>query len=261
VYISYSGYKLYSQCPRAYWHRYISHTKAATPDNRVNSLYGIMVGLVFEAFYDEQMWRRKSYLADMLGYLEPCYTRMVAQETRKGDILNYEDPTANYHSPEELLVDVREAVVRGLQTIRHHRLVGPWAKAEVKLDSQVGGHILGGRADFIIRRTPPDNDLVLLDGKGSRWREKYVDRHQLLWYAMLCRCHGVGIDRLGFLYWRCEPVEAVGWVPYKPVDATGYQAVVLATLDRLEGVKGEAAYPAVVGDWCKFCLWACGSRP
>jgi hypothetical protein len=245
MYLSYSGYKTYHSCPRSYWHRYVGKTKLAVPDNRVNMLFGSAVGTIFEAFYNDKVWKSANVSQALDTLVEPTVQRIMQEEMRRGGMFNWSDPKANYHSVDSMFDAVRKAVPNGLAIIKLHRLLGPVAEAEMKLDSEVRGHILGGRADFVIERTSPHGDLVILDGKGSKHREKYVDGMQLRWYAMLYRYRfGKVPDRLGFVFWRYPPGKSLDWEPFTPEGLTDLSINAIETIVRIEegqaSLRGEA---------------------
>jgi hypothetical protein len=115
-----------------------------------------------------------------------------------------------------------------------------------------------------------------MDGKGSRWRHKYVDPKQLLWYAMLYRFHhGCIPDKLGFIYWRYEPPQSIDWVDFVESDLDELLETVLGDLRRVEklseGLAAPLSYPKVRGVFrpvaesgrksdaenaCRFCPYA-----
>jgi hypothetical protein len=284
MYLSYSGFKLYSSCPFAYWHDYVNHTVSVCPDDRLGSLFGSAVGLVFEWFYSERLWKKKDEDQDqdvpsiVLAKAELAVDKVIQRETtpqgrRLGGVLLWkgtgegQNPNGMYVSREELLADVRDAVARGLRIIRFYRFMGKKMEAEIVLDASIQGHKVAGRADFIIERTKPHNDLVLLDGKGSQHRAKYTDPKQLKWYAMLYREHHKRVpDRLGFVYWRYEPPETVDWIDFNEDDLSELQEEVLSSIRQIG--KLEAKNPASVGEarqlWrpnageqaCRFCRYA-----
>lgn len=261
MYLSYSGFKSFSSCPRMYWHQYVGKTKLEIPDNKVNSLYGTVVGNLFETFYVRRLWRETGVEARMLSLVDGHYEAAFARENRDGGIRwKADDEKANYSSPEELLEDVRSTVPRGLRIIRHHRLLGPeQSEAEVKLDHMVDGHIIGGRADFLIKRIAPHHDLVLLDGKGSKWRDKYVDPRQLKWYAMLHHLkHGFLPDKLGFVFWKFEPERALDWVDFTVADLLELQNTVIGAMREIDTAKAEGGnelFPVSPGDRCRLCAF------
>jgi hypothetical protein len=286
VYLSYSGYKKNDSCSFAYWNSYINHT-AVPPDDRLGSVYGSAIGTVFEHFYNKEWFRKKGSKAFMLDQVERIVAMILRDETspkwgRPGGLLKWkgegegQNPKALYADRGELISDVRDSVVRGIEIVKHHKLIGTQADAEVKLDSTVNGHKLGGRADFVIKRISPHKDLVIVDGKGSKWRDKYIDPEQVKWYGMLYRrkFHRVP-DRLGFLYWRCEPENSVDWVHFVEDDFDELLERVLTAIQEIEqrgtkapsGTSPEVArkvFRAVAdrpgsGDAeqaCRFCSYA-----
>jgi CRISPR/Cas system-associated exonuclease Cas4 (RecB family) len=212
MYLSFSGWKKFVTCPRSYWYSYVDKTVLPTPENRVNSVYGSTVGRLFELFYSEQIWKKSNTTDILLGMIDDELDATLKKEERSG-MIDWSDEKANYKSREELVADIRETIPRGLSIIRMHRLVGHDAQAEVKLDTIIDGHMIGGRADFVMTRVAPHNDLVILDGKGSRHRDTFVDDRQLLWYAMLYRLrYRIIPDKIGFVYWRSEPDLSLDWV-------------------------------------------------
>jgi hypothetical protein len=271
MYLSYSGHKTYSVCPKQYWHSYLDKTAPEKPENKVNSLYGSVVGTLFEIFYADRLWMKKGVEELLLSMAEETLDRIVVKETQKG-VVEYKDKdkASNYKDRAALLKDVRESIPRGIGIIRYHRLLGTDAEAEVKLDSWVGGHRIGGRADFIMTRLRPHGDLVILDGKGSKWREKYVDPWQLKWYAMLYReKHAAVPDALGFVFWRSDPEEGMDWVPFSRLDLDELKEAVLVSATHIEAGKakldevGKAEqaqvlhelFPAKPSRDCKLCAF------
>lgn len=242
MYLSYSGFKKHAECNSAYYFGYIGKP-ALPPENRVNMLYGSVVGTVFEDFYDKKIWRQNpTTLVDTLtSMVEPTLQKIMRHESGRGGIFRWkaQDRKSNYESREDLIADIKAAIPRGLEIIRQHKLIGTDARAEVKLDTTIRGHILGGRADFIMRRSfAPENDLVILDGKGSRWRDKYVDERQLYWYAKLYEKHNnVLPDRLGFVFWRYEPDKAIDWIEVTRENVDKFEHDVLETIDNIEAAK------------------------
>ncbi len=181
-----------------------------------------------------------------------------------------DDKKANYDGPETLLSDVKDSIPRGIAIIRHHRLLGQDAQAEVKLDQNVEEHTIGGRADFIMTRVAPHRDKVILDGKGSKWRDQYVDARQLLWYAMLYQMrYGHAPDKLGFVFWRFDPDKSLDWVDFTQNDLDGLKAHILETMGNIEGYKRRLStlpedevlsalvemFPAQPGDKCRLCSY------
>lgn len=236
MYISYSGHKTLRTCLFWYWHKYVNATKVE-PDNKVHSLYGSVVGTIFESFYNEKLWRSENIVQTLLDRVESTYDDVVSKETKKGNVFVWNDP--KMPSKKKILTEVRETIPRGIEIIRRHRLIGPEVSAEFKLDGFIKGHQVGGRSDFIIRRVAPENDLVILDGKGSKYREMYVDVRQLRWYALLYQERFDRLpDRLGFVYWRSEPDNALDWIEFTPKEINNLKESILESIGVVEqGVR------------------------
>ena len=270
MYISYSGHKTYKDCPRQYWHRYIAKTTLTDPENKANSLYGSTIGTLFEYFYNERIWLTPNVAPILEGRVDALLEDLIRRESEKG-VVDWSDPKSTYSSLAAVRHDVITSIPRGVAIIRQHRLLGTDAQAEVKLDSSIGGHTIGGRADFILRRTKPHGDLVILDGKGSRHRDRYVDPHQLWWYAMLYRhLHSTLPDRLGFVFWRQEPETSLDWVEFDGSSLDGLLSGVLNNVEVIQENKTilsrinnaneiNAAlmelFPTFLGDKCRLCAY------
>ena len=266
MYLSYSGYALLIDCLRAYYFQYILKPVLTKPDNRVHMLYGDVVGKIFEAFYTEALWKNNT-TSSMLDRVKPTLQKVITNETKRGGTFDWKDPDLKKngpHSIQEVEADIREAIPRGLRSVRHHRLLSLDAKAEVVLDSMVDGHKLAGRADLVMKRLKPTNDAIIIDGKGSRWRDKYTNHRQLRWYALL---HWIKFgfipDKLGFLYWRFEPEESLDWSTVTPEALTELKIAALeaiatvekANRDILQGAEPFAVFPASPGQGCKLCRY------
>jgi hypothetical protein len=279
MYLSYSGYQLADDCQYRYWHAYIAKTPGE-PEDILGSIYGSAVGLLFEEFYNQRLWT----LPDVRSHMEAQAERVVdhflleGQQPKRGrpaGIVRWkglgeaDNPQALYASRDDIVSDVRAAVLRGLQTIREHRLLGRGAKAEVKLDARVQGHTLGGRADFVLTRVRPYDDLVILDGKGSRKRDRYVSRTQLIWYSMLYAEHHKRVpDKAAFVYWHFDPPSNIDWCKVTEPETTALKKRVLGvieTLSRLDRELGATAdlasvrssfLPRASNSSCRFCPYA-----
>jgi hypothetical protein len=288
LYLSYSGFKLFHQCPYAYWNNYVEHTPPIRPEDRLGSIFGSTVGVLFEQFYAQKWWKKKSECqAYMLGQVRSTLDVTMHEaikakhEKPEGVILwkgngKHQNPKGLYTNKAELIEDINGAITRGLKIIKHYRLLGPVAEAEVPLNSEVAGYKIGGRADFIILRTKPHMDLVLIDGKGSRHRGKYLDPTQLHWYAMLYRIRYNKLpDKLAFVYWKFDPPNSVDWVEFSEYDLDQLLGEVLDTfrfiersqteLPAKEALNNEAAIFKLARQLfrpkpdyyrCRYCLYA-----
>jgi len=208
LYLSYSGRKSYLTCPLQYWHRYVAKTKFER-DPRT-SFFGSIFGKVFEWFYVRRFWAGPDPVRASLEAV-PEAVRFVLKDE---GFHRASDPAY----VDNVEADVRELIPSAVETVRMHHLLAPNSHAELDLKvtyrSEKHGLTLrlGGRADFAHYHSP--KDVWIVDGKGSRHREKFVDSEQVIWYATqhYLKFH-VAPTRIGFIYWRF-PQDPVQWVDY-----------------------------------------------
>lgn len=264
MYISYSGFATFEACRKAFYLEYIVKAPLKVPENRVNMIFGDAVGKIFERFYRDEIWRSNTS-ARLQALVQPTIERIIAKEVSKGGVVDWADPSlaAGCRSVEEVSAEVRATIPRALGSIRQHWLLGVDAQAELVLDVDVGDHRIAGRADFVMTRART-NDLVLVDGKGSRYRDAYTDHRQLRWYAMLHNLKfGRAPDRLGFLYWRSPPAESMDWSVVSNEALGVLRDMIVETLtgieqDRARVEAGEQAFSVFFpnpGSGCKFCKY------
>lgn len=279
-YISYSGYRTYATCNLQYWHSYINKTRIpGLLDNIVSSAYGSVTGTIFEQFYVGKMWRSPKVVEEMQALVIPHYNEVVADAKKRGRVIDFTVENAPYENKEALFEDVRNTIVTGLQSIKEHRFVGEDAKAETKLDCRFGPYTVAGRLDFSMTRVH-FKDFVILDGKGSKHRAKYLDAKPLsspfshpkgeqlqLYGALYHEKFKKYIDGLGYLFWKFQGTEAVEWVYWTPDTLEETKQKILGTLHkidkdatlintkvgktRLELV--EELFPTKPGFNCKMC--------
>jgi hypothetical protein len=288
MYLSYSGWKVYRDCPRSYMFRYITKPLLPLPDNKVGALYGIVVGTLFENFYKQQLWKLADPAGALLESAEALLLETIEREREsaaKEAVKIGADPAVwreaavrwkpppgqkkvDYNSAEAVMVDIRRAIPNGVEIIRQHGFIAPKVGSEVVLDADFGPHRLVGRADFILRRPAPLNDLLITDGKGSRHRERYTDVNQLHWYSMLFRRHTKRLpDKVCFIFWRSEPSDAVLWHSVTQDEVNQLRTDVLADVDAIETGKVRTAvatparkldvvqehFPVKPGFGCRLC--------
>jgi hypothetical protein len=121
---------------------------------------------------------------------------------------------------------------------------------------------------------------LLLDGKGSRYREKYVDDNigssthvkgvQLKWYAFLYReRYRIVPDGLVYIFWKFDYKEALEWVSFSCSDLDNLRDEVLSVLSRIDVSENKLKkseglpqtyyelrqefFPAQSGKNCRFC--------
>lgn len=270
-YLSYSGFQCADGCLYRYWHQYKGHTPHP-PDDRLGSIYGTVVGRLFETFFKDRLWRQPGS-GERLKAMAPSLVSSVLKDEqqpkfgRPGGLLRWRPEL--YANQDDLLSDVLAAVPRGLATIKTHRIIGIEVKTELKLDSTIEGHRVGGRADFVMVRMKPHGDLVIVDGKGSRKRDRYTDVKQLNWYSLLYReRHGRLPDRTAFVYWHFDPPTNIDWHPVDPGEIDKLKQEVVSTMEDLEKRSKEVgiskSLPLVQSVYrpspqiknCRFCPYA-----
>ena len=208
LYLSYSGRKCYLTCPRQYQHRYVLKTKVER-DPRT-SFFGSIIGKVFQWFYDRSVWTGPNPESASIALLpEAVRTVLLEEKFHRSSDPEYVTNVEN---------EVRELIPSAIETIRVHKLLSANSRAELDLTitypSEKHGMTLrlGGRTDFVHYHSP--QDVWIVDGKGSRHREKYVDSEQVIWYAIQHYLkYGVAPTRIGFMYWRF-PDDPIQWVEY-----------------------------------------------
>jgi hypothetical protein len=227
-----------------------------------------VIEAVLEEFYNSELWREQAGLQKRLEDL--LDKRLRLELARK--VIDYNLAG----SRDELRQIVYDGVFNFIgKTLKAHRLLGPYSRAEVDLVGYVNKYTpVGGRADIIIRRE--DTGITILDGKNSR-RYKNPDRKvgglithtnpdQLRWYAM---CFYLAYqklpDRLGFIYFRYphgEPVldengvdtgrkeTGIDWVDFTKEDLKGLAVRAVDARKQMDREK----FPANPSPkQCKYC--------
>lgn len=208
LYLSYSGRKSYLTCPRQYHFRYV--LKAPGRGDPRGSIFGSAIGRVFQWFYDRRLWAEKDPTAACLSVIDEAI-ESVFREAKF-------DPTSDHSFRSVVRQDMLKYVPAGVKTIQKLGLLTVNSRAEVDLSVLYGSEKygmsvkMGGRADFV--HSPDMRSVSIIDGKASKYREKYVDSEQLIWYAVqhYIKYH-VAPVRLGFLFWAF-PDDPIKWIAY-----------------------------------------------
>lgn len=259
-YLSYSGFKSFQDCPAQYQHKYLYKTPTP-PSNRVNMLYGDVVGKLFEIMYAEQLYSKFKLSRALCGAIQDRAKKVLALviqgETAKGGEFRFDDPTLHeeFTDLNAIYSLILESIPRGLNTLGHHGLINPTGQAEIKLDKShtLGDHTIkvAGRADFIVQI---GSERVIVDGKGTRHGSKYLNTDQLYWYSWLSTLWGERVDRVGFLYWREEdPVKGLKWIQPTEDKIRDLIDRVTTTVIRLNTLQDDETLPTKPGAECRFC--------
>jgi CRISPR/Cas system-associated exonuclease Cas4 (RecB family) len=240
--LSWSGYTTYQRCPLAYKKAYVDEEEVPRP-NAYNAVAGKTIQAVFERFYNDQIWRRgKETKAALLEILPKEYERILSEE-----IVDWKAPESKL-SKEELLESIRPLIGSTLEMIKENRLIGKYAKSEVQLQAWIDKVLVHGIADFVIRR---DNSHIILDGKHTRHRSKYLKVEQLTYYVMLFWLqHQVVVDKVGWIYYSYGELD---YIPISLTDVKRLHESIRATIADIRRNKFEAT-PST--DACRFCDYA-----
>ena len=239
--------------------------------NEHHIVMGTVIQAVVERFYNDELWKLLEPLQLRNRLLEMCEEQMKLETARR-----YIDwrkaPTR-----EEMIRIIKDGVMGYMKTLKAHRLLGPYAKAEVDLVAYVTDNLkhihtpVGGRADLIIRRE--DTGVTILDGKNAaRYKDgkgglmTYTDPDQLRWYALLffLSYHQMP-NRLGFVYYRYphgmpkvgadgketgELEDGVEWVTFTKDDLKGLAQRAVNARTSMDKEKFAATPDPKT---CRFC--------
>ena len=210
IWLSWSSFKQYETCGKQYNYQRVKKKDPPEKDSKHNAIIGSVVQRVYEDFYNDELWRKGSDTSDeLMERTEKYYYEFLEEE-----YVDFNDVTCRFDSKTEPLKECYDIVPKVLEGIKREQFLGPYAKSEEKLKERFGSDFLFGYVDFIIRNQ--DDELILLDGKSSKHREKYVDERQLYFYALLFYLRYKRLpDKLGFFYYRFadDPEKAVDWIP------------------------------------------------
>jgi len=263
-----STLKMYEECPqKCLWSRGrpgidlgagLGRRKPVAKQRSEHHLVmGCVLADVMEKLYNDELWKDPKKL---IGRLQEA-TRALFEKELSKRFIDYD--AWGCPSREEMLQICMDGVVGYIRTMKENKLLGPYARAEVDLRTQIDKwNPVGGRADLIITR--PDTGTTIYDGKNSQYVGKYTDPDQLRWYALMYfLAYGKLPDRIAFIYFRYPygrpPDEGI------PPDAEWNGLVeVPFTRDDIKGIaqRGKAVGKSMWrGEWdptpspsvCKFC--------
>lgn len=208
-----SSFSLYENCPQAFlwskgWDGIDAGGGPGQPkpglvrSSEHHAILGSAIQATLQDFYNNELWRDPTDLISHLHSLSEKHFSRLLQES-------YVDWRLA-PSREDMLNTIHHGVSGFLQTFKHHKLLGPYARSEVDYTAYIDkDNPIGGRFDFVIQRD--DTGLTILDGKNGREHfykdadkpKLFVDPDQLIWYAMVTYLAlGKIPDRLGFVYFR-----------------------------------------------------------
>lgn len=239
LYLSYSGRRSYLLCPTQYKFQYIDHYDRITDPKQ--TMFGSVIGKVFEWFYSRKIWSEPDVKNSLLSLINPAIK--LISEKEKFDV------NSDLIFMQSLRDELQYYITCGIDTIRNNKLLTPDSRAEVDLTIMYTRGItikIGGRADFI---HGDRNNTWIIDGKGSKYRDKYLDSDQLIWYALqyYLKYH-IAPTRLGFVFWKF-PEDPIQWIDY---DNNSLRASLNLTFEIAEKIRNRE-FGLKLSNACKFC--------
>ncbi len=231
-------------CPKKYEFAYI--LKPPVERDKRSSLFGSIIGILFEWFYSKNVWSSPDPTRSLLDLSEKAIEHVLAKEK----FSEHEDMDLM----SRIRNDLHEYVPLGIEIIRNKQLLTPYSRAEVDLTvtySSVEYGLtlkIGGRADFI--HSVNNRDFWILDGKASAHKDKYIDAEQVIWYGVQHYIkYGVAPSQVGFLFYRF-PDDPVKWVS---LTEDSFRNSIRSTFEVAKKISLKV-FPATPGDSaCKFC--------
>lgn len=233
-----------------------------TPEikSKHHAIMGTVTQYAVEKLYNDELYRDPKNLSKRLSDL--IENEWARQESKPYNPIDY---TEARMSREELIQTCKDGALGYLKTMKAHRLLGPYAKAEVPLLGWINKWTaIGGRADIILRRE--DTGVTILDGKNTKHKMKYTDPDQVRWYALVFKLAYRELpSRLGFIWYRFpygmegvaedgEPFveQGVEWVPFTEEDLKGLAHRAVDARNGMRKEKFEATPKPPVCNFCDF---------
>jgi CRISPR/Cas system-associated exonuclease Cas4 (RecB family) len=228
--------------------------------SRHHAVMGIVIANVMERLYNDEWWRDPATLKKRL--VDETRREWKYQTAKEKNWIDYRTCGS---TKAELLQVCIDGILGFLRTMKHHRLLGEYARSEVELLGFIDKwNPVGGRADLIVRRK--DTGIRILDGKNAKSKGKYTNPDQLRWYAMLFYLqHRVMPNELGFIYYRYpyglpildeddnetgEKESGIDWVPFTKADLKG---LAHRAVEARRGMNAEAFDANPVPSVCRWC--------
>jgi len=240
-YLSYSGRYSYILCPKKYEYCYIKRLKVKS--NPKDVMFGSVIGKIFEWFYNKKLWSYPQ--STILSLIEPALDEISVQE---GFNIRQTDP----EFVKKLIEELNTYTISTIETIKSHGFLTSNSRSEIdlttdyyspKYDMKIR---LGGRVDFIHYK---DGESWILDGKGSKYRERYVDSEQLIWYAVQHYIlYHMAPTRLGFIFFKF-PEDPVKWIEY---DDDSIRKSIDTTFSIVKKIH-LSIFPANPSSGCRMC--------
>ncbi|MFA6234674.1 MAG: PD-(D/E)XK nuclease family protein [Bacteroidota bacterium] len=278
----YSNFASFESCPQSFlfnkgWNLIDTGGGPGRPKPRPfkktehHAVLGTVIQAAIERFYNDMLWNMLSppVLRDRL--IE------ISEEAFRIEIAKRYIDWRVAPSQDEMRKIIKDGILGYMRTLKAHRLLGVWNKAEMDLVGFVNKYTpVGGRPDVIIRRDEdPCKGITIIDGKnGRRYKDgkggwmTYTSPDQLRWYAMMFYiCYKVLPDRLGFCFYRYphgapvldmeekptgETETGVDWIPCSMEDIKGLAQRAVDARKAMDREKFEARPDPKS---CRLCDW------
>lgn len=221
-----------------------------------HALMGIAIHHAVEKLYNDELWREGPKLSEIM-----C--KLAEDEFNKLFGKMHIDLEEAKMTRDEMLQVVLSGTKGYVQTMKKHKLIGPYAKSEQKIIAWIDNYnSVGGILDMIIRRD--DVGVMLLDGKNAKSKD-FVDTDQLVFYALLFKlAYKKTPQKLGIVWFRYpyneeSGDEGVTWVEFTEED-------IVKVAERAKKAKHgmyKKKFPAKPSrNACVFCEYksACEER-
>lgn len=263
--LSYKDFKNIWECS---WRYKLGKVDRIWPE-RTDSYFaipGIVIQKLFELWYNNEMWRPvkgpdnilrpTDSVAKLNEMLDTVFERTI---TNKRNPVIWVKDGQNRMSPSEMKELIRSMIPHTLRVIKEHKLLGPFARSEVKLSAWFDKkYVLSGKADFIVKKGEAVGnryaDHLILDGKAvSKRTSTSVDPQQLRFYALVTALRENRLPTgLGFLFYRPDvaksPEEAIDWISCTKGDV---EALLSDIRDAIEVIRKKDFKPNTKA--CFFC--------
>lgn len=191
--ISYNTYTIVRSCRQRFKMQKIDYIPSVKPVDMRNAIYGFVMQRLAELFYTKEWYRAGKKTGQVLFDELPG--------VMKEQIAEHACPWEHRSEVELLERDCQEAIPKFIQVVRAEKLLGEKNEAEKPVEYDLSTQFkLTGRMDFLISR---GGKKILLDGKGTKYRDKYLDREQLIFYMLVMRLMKQKLpEKQGFWLWR-----------------------------------------------------------
>jgi hypothetical protein len=202
----FSQYNLYKKCPLAYKWKYVDRKIPQKPPNMYYALPGIVIQKIFEHFYNDEWFLKRSACREFMYNKAP----EIYEKTLKWCYVDWHSDIAK-KTKHEVYDEFLEMIGKNLEVVKEYQLLSNLAKSEHKIISffEKNKYVrLTSKIDFFIKNK---DGLIILDGKATSNKKNYLDDPaQLYFYAMMCKFKYKRYpDKIGYWWWRDAKISYV----------------------------------------------------